>query len=130
MTRLGRRFLEKGRRSGSLFVFQSSMVSLPHPALQPKPRKLPQVSEVVQEASGRVCPVKGVGANVNGVEGGLGLGPGNRQGRWVANRRGSRRGARGSEKGTKNERAVRRCEVAALVTVGGRGRLHQRLHRS
>lgn len=43
MTRLGRRFLEKGRRSGSLFEFHWSMVvALAHPAAQQKAPRLPQ----------------------------------------------------------------------------------------
>ena len=61
-----------------------------------------------QEASGRVCPAKGVGANVNGVEGGLG--PGNGGSRTGE---GHDRDARGAKR-NKHRRAVLRCQIAAV----------------
>ena len=78
ITRLGRRFLEKGNRSGSLFVLHSSMV--PQCRIQPCSKKSPKLprARTSYAAPGKRRPVGRRGAAAE-VEGGMGLG----QRRWV-----------------------------------------------
>lgn len=127
MTLLGRRFLENGNRSGSLFEAQSSMIRLPHPAAQQeKSPKLPQARSLVETSLTKTATAALLCANVDGV--------------GIRRRDGGVQQATGGGKGGRSERSQKEAEgrrrsnrarynSSSMQLHSGVAR-HQRLHRS